>query len=455
MLAKLNNSNSTLYNVYAEYAMLGYCNVDGNAEVLADLNEDDFYDPTIRKCVRVLKAIDLNKEPVNLSTFNEKSGQLFPKEKMELMDIFVSACADATISTESKYTKKIIKECAARRNGIALLKQCIEDLENGEIDYTSSFEKAIEGLRITNTDRYSWESIQDLMTKSFSHIAKVANGEYKPIKTQIRGIDDTIGGFYEGELTVIGARPGVGKSALAGAIAINAAKAGKKVCVCSREMSDIQYGNRIISNMGDVDGKKLRTGDIDDYSWEKIAKGINDASKLNINFMFTIANIEDLRAAVMKKHREGECDMLILDYLQLMRTKKRFDVDHLRVGYISKILKDLSLDLNIPVIALAQVRRSPTGMKKSRMPSLDELKDSGSIEQDADGVIFLHRPTSEDDDCLKNAKLRSIYEAGEKYGGKNQLIIANVAKQRQGETGMVGMMFTPGKMMFETIIMSD
>lgn len=446
--------NSALYNRYAEYNMIGFCNIAGNGKLLDDMAEDDFSDIMVRKCVKIIKAIENDKQNTDVISFNAKASVMFENEKNELFHFYM-ACIDYTPTDANKnYIKSVVKECAARRKGIELMQKCIDDLANGDIEYSATFEKASEGLKLAEISRYNWINMPELMKRTLEHISKVANGEYKPIRTQISTMDKAIGGFFEGELTVIGARPGVGKSAFAGFIALNAAKAGKQVCVCSREMSDIQYGQRVLSNIGDIDGQKFRTSDLDnDFVWEKIATGITGASELKISFMFSISAIEDLRAAVRKKCNDGECDILIVDYLQLLRTKRKFDMEHLRVGYISKILKDMSLDLNIPIIALAQVRRSANGLAKSRMPGLDELKDSGSIEQDADGVIFLHRPTSENDDCLKNEKLKSIYEAGEKYGGKKQLIIANVAKQRQGETGAIAMMFEPGKMQFEAIRM--
>lgn len=162
---------------------------------------------------------------------------------------------------------------------------------------------------------------------------------------------------------------------------------GVKVCYVTLEMVDVQFGQRLLANGAWVDGMKFRTAGLSDEDWASIAQAMGQMSGLPISFA-RIRYIEDLSAEIRRKVDMGECGMLVVDYLQLMDCKEKISSnrDDLRVAKISRGLKALSTDCNIPVVALAQVKRSATGC-----PTLSDLRDSGAIEQDADGVIFMHR----------------------------------------------------------------
>ncbi len=160
--------------------------------------------------------------------------------------------------------------------------------------------------------------------------------------------------------------------------------------------------------------------------------------------MFTVRTVEDLRRECQKMVDKGELDMLIVDYLQLMHTTKNIKEEHLRVGYISKSLKDMATDFNIPVIALAQVNRDTDG----QMPTLKSLKASGDIEQDADGVIFLHRPSSANDPYVdpRDKEYFASYENSDLT-----YICIGVAKQRQGAVGKACVLFDSPHMRYYPI----
>ena len=443
-------NNLALCNLDAERKVIGCCIDMKNGIPLEELSDDDFTEIPAKLCSKIIKAIVAEKLVLDIVSFKIKAEKLYPDQTMKLIEYFMACMDYVIVSVNYKYYVNIVKNCATRRRAIELMQECISDLNDINIDYSEVSEKLTAGLKQISVQGEKWQSLFEVINKTFDHLSKIANGEYKPIKSGLWNIDKSIGGFYEGELTVIGARPGVGKSAFAGFVALKAAAEGKKVCICSREMSDIQYGQRIIANIGDIDANNFRINNLsNDKIWENIAEAISKSSNLDLSFIFSIKNIEDLKITITKKVEKGECDLLIVDYLQLMGTKKKFDMDHLRVGYISKILKDMSIDLNIPIIALAQVRRNTQGIK-TKMPELDDLKDSGSIEQDADGVILLHRPMDAGDKYLKG-KIKSLYEAYEKYGGKKQVLIVNIAKQRQGKTGAIFLLFDPAKMHFEPV----
>ena len=194
-----------------------------------------------------------------------------------------------------------------------------------------------------------------------------------------------------------------------------------------------------------VPSAKLRSGDISPEDWGELGDSLQIYGPLNIRFAFAQKHVEDLRRMVSEfKEREG-LDVLIVDYTQLMQTKRRFDKDYLRIGYVSKELKDMSVDFNIAVVALAQVGRASEG----NMPTLAELRGSGDLEQDADNVIFMHKPESADDKWIRRDDVdlfNGLAMTGSRY------IVLNIAKQRQGETGSVSLVFNPQSMTFQTIV---
>ena len=209
-------------------------------------------------------------------------------------------------------------------------------------------------------------------------------------------------------------------------------------------MTDAQYGTRIIAKESGVPSDHLRSGRVEQNEWIAIAQAMGYASLLPVSFIFSTKNIEDLRMEVQKKVDAGELDMLIVDYTQLMQTRQKFDKDYLRIGYVSKMLKDMTTDYNISVIALAQVARST----ENDMPSLAELRGSGDLEQDADNVIFLHRPKDATDKHIFSQDRELFARLQE---GNLQYILIDIAKQRQGDIGTVAVVFDPNRMQYLSI----
>jgi replicative DNA helicase len=223
--------------------------------------------------------------------------------------------------------------------------------------------------------------------------------------------------------------------------ALNAAKAGYRVGVCSREMTASQYGTRIFQSGTDISSYKLRTGDLSLEDWAQLAQTMGYYQGYNVSFLFNTKDVEDLRAAVQQRVDGDGLDMLVVDYTQLMRTKQKFDADYQRIGYVTKTLKDMTTDFNISVLALAQVGRGSAG----DMPSLEELRGSGDMEQDADNVLFLHRPEKSTDAWIAPGDI-NLFNVLQRDG--RQYIAVRVAKQRQGQIGSLAMVFNPDKMTY-------
>ena len=433
-------SLSNFANQTAEQAIIGKMILDHKAaeEYATELTESDFYFSHYGKIFRGIQAVLTKRQTVDLITVDEALSKLFPNDMNELPKAMVE-CSNAKIQFNvhgiTDYIQ-IVKDLSTRRRAIYSFEELLLRLKDPSQEIADVLEKMrFESGKLTQT-KHTWENIQDVLLATYEYLEKRQRGDIKSITTGVGVLDKLIGGFFGGELTVIGARPSVGKSAFGANIALSAARDGFRVNVVSCEMSDEQYGSRIISHEAWVDGMKLRTGDINDDDWDRISAAIGDAGELPIDFMFTVRTVEDLVKEVHRKVERKELDMLIVDYLQLLQTERRFNQESLRIGHISRTLKMLALECNIPIIALAQVNRDSDG----RMPCLKDLKASGDIEQDADGVIFLHRPESANDSYVAKDDRKCFAEWQEK--GVIYLCVG-VAKQRNGSIGKANILFDP------------
>ncbi len=270
-------------------------------------------------------------------------------------------------------------------------------------------------------------------SKSFRHIREVLGNVYQELrtlseegegikgtKTGFSGIDNMLAGMGNSDLVLVGARPGMGKTSFALNIATNVAlQSGKNVCIFSLEMSAEQLVNRIISSEAMIDSYALRTGKLDNKQWEDVASATTKLAGCNI----LIDDTSGITVAGMKGklRRIQNLGLVVIDYLQLMQSDRRSDNRVNEVGDISRGLKIMAKELNVPIICCAQLSRGPESRTDKR-PMLSDLRDSGAIEQDADTVIFLYRNEYYDS------------EANSDEGSIAEVIIA---KNRHGSTGNV------------------
>lgn len=407
-----------------------------------DLQERDFYFAEHGKLFRAVQAVVAKRMSVDLVTVDAALGELYPGEQATLAERMIE-CAKLSLQSFRNVEDyiRIVKDLAARRRSIHSFEGLVAQLRDPTRNLMDILDqmRAESGQIVQNS--YEWEDLQTVLLSTYDYLEKRQSGSITSITTGIGNIDALVGGFFGGELTVVGARPSVGKSAFGANIALAAARKGYKVAVVSREMTDIQYGARMLAHASWVDGMKLRKADLTDDEWAKLADGMSEIGNLPIEFMFNVRTVEDLAREVERKAERHEIDMLIVDYLQLLETNRRFQQENLRVGYISTTLKHLATDCRIPVIALAQVNRDSDG----QMPTLKSLKASGDIEQDADGVIFLHRPSHSGDPYV-DPRDKEYFEGYETRG--LTYICIGVAKQRQGATGKACVLFDPSLMRY-------
>ena len=246
-----------------------------------------------------------------------------------------------------------------------------------------------------NTSNNSYSSIKDILVSTFDELEKLFNqkGKISGITTGFSGIDRMTSGLHNSDLLILAARPAMGKSAFAINIATSVAKSGVPVAIFNLEMSKEQVVNRILASEAMVDSNKLRTGQLDDNDWMKLAStsGILSDTPIYIDDTPGIS-IMEIRTKCRKLKMEKDIGLVVIDYLQLITVSgKKNSSREQEISEISRSLKILAKELNIPVIALSQLSRSAEKRQDDKRPMLSDLRESGAIEQDADIVMFIYR----------------------------------------------------------------
>lgn len=436
---------TAFYNHDAEGAVLAALTTGKRdaAQYAAQLTAEDFHAPEHRAVFQAIQHLAAAKRDITLVTIADALTKAHGNDAALIATLpELRAHAIAGWAVDSHIA--LIKAAAMRRDLYARLDAAKQQLMDADNDAAAVLEDVRQSLRDMVTTGHKWHEMPDVLMNTYEALERRQKGEEKSMPSGIGILDRMTSGFHRGELTIIGARPAVGKSALGMHIALATAAQGYRVGIVSREMTDVQYGARILGARADIEPGRMRTGQLDPYDWTQLSEAMEHYSSMNVSFMFTARDIEDLRAEVQHKIDGEGLDMLVIDYLQLMQTKRKFEKDYLRVGYISKAIKDMTTDFNIPIIALAQVGRSSA----RSMPDLSELRGSGDIEQDADNVIFLHRPEDAGDESILSGdgNLPAVLEAEGK-----QYIVLEIAKQRQGQTGRMAVAFDPAKMQYTEI----
>ncbi|MEL7124380.1 MAG: replicative DNA helicase, partial [Bacteroidota bacterium] len=280
------------------------------------------------------------------------------------------------------------------------------------------------------------ESMSSLASKAIKQLEELKNKEdgLTGVPTGFTVLDRLTSGWQPSDLIILAARPGMGKTSFVLSLAKNAALDFKKgVAIFSLEMSSLQLAQRIISMDAEVSGSKMRNGQLEDYEWQQLHSSIEKLSEIPIHIDDTPGiNVFELRAKCRRLKKQHDIQMVIIDYLQLMSggSDNQKGNREQEVSAISRALKGLAKELNVPVIALSQLSRAVEVRGGSKRPQLSDLRESGSIEQDADQVAFIYRP--EYYDILED-------EEGQSLKGVAEVIMA---KNRHGKLDTIRMKFT-------------
>ena len=416
------------HDIEAEQAVIGSMLTDSDAvsSSIEVLKEEDFY----REDNRIIYSAMLNlynrAEPIDLITLKSELESMGKFEKVGGYE-YLSALPDKVPTTANvvKYIK-IVEEKSTLRN---LIKTANEIIEMG-YDPTEEIEDVMECAEkkifniMQDKNQKGYEAIKDILVDSFTELEELYNrkGHITGVPTGFADLDYRLAGLHGSELILVAARPAMGKSAFALNIATNAALRGNTpVAVFSLEMSSKQMTNRILCSEAMVDSNKVKTGKLEDEDWSKLAEAIGPLSETGIYIDDTPGiSIMEIRARCRKLKLEKHIGLIVIDYLQLIQgSNKRNGSREQEISEISRSLKILAKELEVPVIALSQLSREAEKRQDHR-PMLSDLRESGAIEQDADIVMFLYR----DDYYDKESKKQNVAEV-------------IIAKNRGGSTGTV------------------
>ena len=419
----------------AEIAVIGGLMLEQNAydEVADLLAEDDFYLPAHRSIYRAIQELNRKGQPTDLITVSNilmKNGDLEsiggPKYLAEILDQTPSA---ANIGSYAQ----IIHEQSLLRRLIGVSGTFIERSYKQDFEELNVFLDQVESEVFSLAERKNVKGLvtaDELVKSSISKLEQLSGNSdsITGVSAGFTELDNMTAGFQPGEMTIIAARPSMGKTAFSLNIALHAAlKENKRVAYFSVEMAKEAVMTRMLAVEGRIQLGDLRVGSIDDKGWLKL---INTAAKLSESHLFIddtsgISPLE-IRAKCRRMKAKYGLDMIMVDYLQLMTLKQKVDNREREVSEISRLLKAVAKELEVPVIALAQLNRGVEG-RSDRRPMLSDLRESGSIEQDADIIMMLYRQDYYDRD---DPEIKGIAEV-------------IIGKQRNGPTGTVKLRWQP------------
>lgn len=419
-------------NIEAEQAVLGAILLDSEAIVAASekIGPPDFYRTSHQYIYEAMLELGEEQEPIDLVTVTS-----LLKNKKQLEEIggvsYLSELANAVPTAANiEYYAQIVEEKSMLRRLIRTATQIVSNGYSSEQDIRDLLSEAEQKiLEISNQQSTSgFVAIKDVLLEVFEHVEQLYlhKGSVNGISSGFVDLDKMTSGFQKNDLIIVAARPSVGKTAFALNIAQNVGVRGKEsVAIFSLEMSAAQLVQRIICAEGNVDAGRLRSGYLENDDWEKMTMAIGSLSEAKIFIDDSPSlTVADIRAKCRRLKREQGLGLILIDYLQLIHGRSGSGENRQQeVSEISRTLKAIARELEVPVIALSQLSRG-VEQRQDKRPMMSDLRESGSIEQDADIVAFLYR----DDYYDQESEKKNIIE-----------II--IAKQRNGPVGKVELAF--------------
>lgn len=415
------------HNIEAEQCVLGSMMIDKSsiAQALEMLNKEDFYKDAHQIIYNAILDLYQKDTAVDLVTITEN---LQAKEKLEEAGgiTYISQVCSSVISTANLQSYiKIVKDKSTLRKLIRASTDIIENSYNKQDDVEAIVDLAEKKIFNIGSNRNTgdFEAMSTVLERGFFEIEKMFNnkGGVTGVASGFPELDSKTSGFQKGDMILIAARPSMGKTTFALNLAQYAAlRGGKSIAVFSLEMSKEQLAYKLLCSEANVDMLKLRTGNLEDRDWENIAKASGPLASAKI-FIDDTAGISvmEMRSKCRRLKIEHGIDMIVIDYLQLMSGSRGSESRQQEVSEISRSIKALAKEMECPVIALSQLSRAPE-QRTDHRPMLSDLRESGSIEQDADLVMFLYR----DEYYNKETEDKNVAEC-------------IIAKQRNGPTGTV------------------
>ena len=419
------------HNIEAEQAVLSAMLIkrEAIADALEILSSEDFYREKHRLAFAAMEELFTAGEPVDIITFAEI---LRKKEQLDSVGgiSFVTALANfVPTAANITYHAKIVREKAQLRRLIDAATEIVGDAYEDADDVDAILDEAERKiLSVASRHGGDFVPIRDIIMTTIGQIEKryEAHGQVTGISTGFRDLDEQTSGLQPSDLILVAARPAMGKTAFTLNIAAFVAQRGLSVAFFSLEMSKEQLAQRMLCSEGNIDSQRLRTGKLEEQDWPSLIESADRLSKSSIFIDDTPGiTIQDLRSKARRLKAQQKLDLIIIDYLQLMQGRNsRFgDNRQNEISEISRSLKALARELNVPLIALSQLSRGVES-RQVKKPMLSDLRESGSLEQDADIVMFLYREDYYNEDT-ENKNITEVI----------------IAKHRNGPVGTIKLYF--------------
>lgn len=428
------------HNNDAELATLGALLLDSEAlgRIISFIRPEDFYRQSHQKIFQSILDLSERSEPIDLITL---MGELKVQKLLDAVGGpgYLSQLTTSVPTTANiEYYAKLIREHSIRRRLLkvsALMNQ--EAYDEGKDGRTIVEEAERRIFEITDEqDTVNFRRVKELIGPALERIERIykTKESYTGIPSGFYELDDMLSGFQNSELIIIGARPSMGKTAFALSMAVNISILQQIPCgFFTLEMSDQQIMQRILAMVAKIGSQSLRTGYLRGHDFQSLIDAASHIYEAPL-FIADTPNMKllDLRAQARRMKSQHDVKIIFIDYLTLIGAENRDIPRHEQIAEISRSLKSLSRELNIPIVALSQVTRDTEG----KVPTLANLRESGSIEQDADVVMFIHRERFQE----KEVHASDVIDT--------QLI---VAKQRNGPVGTINIGFLPSYTKFENL----
>ena len=432
-------------NLEAEMSVLGvaFLNPSAIVEITEEVTPDMFLDERNKLIFNAIKSLYDNNNPIDITTVKN---ELDKNKKLNVVGLdYISEVIDSVVTSANlSYYIKIIKDNAIRRNLIDTATNIIDETYDEE-DITTIMDDAERNiLNVIKTRAVGdFVPIQEILKRAQERLEERARNK-RPItglETGFIDFDKISTGFQGGEMIILAARPGMGKTALALNMATYAATTTKKaIAIFNLEMSAEMLINRMISSVGQIDSYKLQTGQMQENDWKRYNEAMSELADTNIYIEDNAGvTIPEIKAKCRRlASSENGLGLVVIDYLQLISSgNKRVESRQVEVSEISRALKTMALELDVPVLALSQLSRSAE-KRESNQPMLADLRESGSLEQDADMVLFINR--------------KDYYEKAKDFNKKIVPADLVIAKHRKGGLGTVNLLFELNMSSFKNVL---
>lgn len=438
----MENNRSVPYNTEAEVYVLGSAFLDNQlvSGYIGKLVEDDFYDNRNKLIYRAMTNLYNQNKKIEIITVTEElkkyGANVDDNFRVYLIDLVEAVPSTAT----TNLYVGIVEEKSLERKLLKDMQDISDDILSSRLNFNDVLDKTEDKLvNIIRKRRTSQiMGIDRASTIVYEQIQKYTENksELTGLNTGYECLNKTTLGFQKGDLMILAARPSVGKSTYAINLAAQISKNGNHVALFSLEMSIEQLMMRMFSYQAEIELSKVRSGQLSSEEMLLLGLAKQEFSKMHIYFDEDSSNnIADIRAKCRQLKNEGKLDFVIIDYLQLITASSSRGNRQEEVSMISRALKTLARDLDVPILALSQLSRSIEG-RENKVPVLADLRESGSIEQDADLVMFLFRRSDVEDEPIFSEEDSTTTSKPRQKGDMEELVLS-IAKNRQGPLNMI------------------